>query len=819
MRGATQSRNCMLVLILAGMMGAPGFGTVRFVGNVTNTTVGKDLVDFTLDSGAVARVQMLAPDLVRVRVNPTGVLSQVLSGAISMSNMTAPNTQIVDAGTVVYLRTSQMLAVIQKAPFKTAMVRSDNSLIVADSDNPVGWDTGTGLIFASKYAPPDEHYFGLGLLGGPIDRRGRALVMNNQDSAGYGEFTYPLYSSYPYYFGLRGGKAYGVFLDNPVTPFFDMDSRYVGNLVFGAAQGEIDYYVMAGPTPSGVASTYAKLTGYAPLPPKWTLGYQQSGFGYKSEDQILSTAQTFRQLQIPCDALYFDLFYEDKLQMFSWDPVAYPTPQVMNQKLANIGFERVAIFDSAMLYTDPLWSPFANLGYFVTDSNGAPLAANLFLGQVSFLDLTRSDVRGEYEYLLGNFMQTGINAVWNDLDEPAANYIPYATYNFDGHPRTDQQARNIFALNQARASYEAQQQWRPTIRPWVLTAPGYSGSQRYSAGFSGDTLSTFDSLRVSVEISQHMGLSGQVQFGHDIGGFLGTPSPELYIRWLEFASYTTFFRTHSVDLISPRQPWTYGEPYTSMAQGIIRQHYYILPYLYTLMQQSSQTGSAVLAPLFYYFPSDVQTYSQDQEYMLGPSLLVAPVVQQGATSRMVYLPAGTNWIDYYSETNYAGGQVVSVNAPIDRIPLFARAGSIIPAGPDIQYVTDNSVAPEAVADIYPGANSTFTLYEDDGISMNYVSGNSLQTSISKTTTSNGTKIQIRRRMGTWSPPARKWMLQVHTYPAGPSLVQLNGVALPQATSETALQSLTSGWFYRGTDQRLIIGFPDDPNPLSVSIQN
>ena len=819
MRRATQSRYCGLALILAAVIAAPAFATVQFVGNVTKTTVAKDLADFTLDSGAVARVQMLGPDLARVRVNSTGTLTQVLTGAISISGLAAPNTQIYDTGPVVYLQTSQMLVIVQKAPFKTVMVRSDNSLIVADADNSVGWDTSTGLIFAQKYAPPDEHYFGLGLLGGPIDRRGRVLVMNNQDSAGYSEFTYPLYASYPYYYGLRGGNAYGIFLDNPATPFFDMDSRYVGTLIFGAAQGEMDYYVMAGPAPSTVARTYAKLTGFAPLPPKWTLGYQQSGFGYKSENQILTTAATFRQLQIPCDAMYFDLFYENQLQMFSWDPVAYPTPEVMNQTLANSGFERVAIFDSAMLYSDPLWSPFANLGYFVTDGKGAPLSANLFLGQVSFIDFTRSDARLEYEYLLGNFMQTGISAVWNDLDEPAANYIPYATYSFDGSPRTDQQARNIFALNQTRASYEAQQQWRPTQRPWVLTAPGYSGSQRYSAGFSGDTLSTFDSLRVSVEISQHMGLSGQVQFGHDIGGFLGTPSSELYLRWLEFASYTTFFRTHSLDLNSPRQPWTYGQPYTSMAQAIIGQHYYILPYLYTLMQQSSQSGAAVLAPLLYYFPTDVQTYSQDQEYMLGPSLLVAPVVQQGATSRTVYLPAGANWIDYYSEANYPGGQVINVNAPIDRIPLFVRAGSIIPAGPNLQYVTDNSVPPLAIADIYPGSDSSFTLYEDDGISMNYVTGSSLQTNISKTTSSNGASVQIQRELGTWSPPARKWLIQLHTYPVSPSLVQLDGVTLPEATSETELQSLLQGWFYRTTDQRLLIAFPDSPSTLLVAIQN
>lgn len=812
-------RTLAAILTLALILPSHSAAAVTFIGNVQSTVIGKDLVDFTLDSGAVARVQMLAPDLARVRVNPSGEFTQLLSGAISISGLTAPNTQIVDTGSAVYLQTGQMLVVVQKSPFKTVMVRSDKSLVVADSDYSVAWDTSTGLIFTQKYAPPDEHYFGLGLAGGPIDRRGRVLVMNNQDSAGYGEFSYPLYASYPYYYGVHDGKAYGVFFDNPATPFFDMDSRYAGVLTFGAVQGELDYYVMAGPDPASVAGTYAKLTGFVPLPPKWTLGYHQSGFGYKSEDQILSTAQIFRKLQIPCDAMYFDLFYENKLEMFTWDPVAYPSPQAMNQMLANSGFERVAIFDAAMLISDPLWPAFASLKYLVTDGKGAPLTTSLFLGQASFIDFTRSDTRSLYEYLLGNFMETGIDAVWNDLGEPAANYIPNATYDFDGHPRSDQQARNIYALSQARASYGAQQQWRPTLRPWVLTAPGYSGSQRYSAGFSGDTLSTFDSLRVSVEITQHMGLSGQVQFGHDIGGFLGTPSAELYIRWLEFASYTTFFRTHSLDLNNPREPWTYGEPYTSMARSIISQHYYILPYLYSLVQQSSTSGSPVVVPLLYYFAADAMTYSQDQEYMFGPALLVAPVLQQGALSRSVYLPAGSAWVDYYTDTTYAGGQVVTANAPIDRIPVFVRAGSIIPAGPNLQYIGDTSISPVAIADIYPGPDSSFTLYEDDGTSTSYASGVFLETAIGRTTGANGASVQIRRLGGTWIPPLRQWALNLHAYPVPPSSVQLNGVLLNKAPNENALRAMPQGWFYRTTDQRLLIRFPDGSNAFIITIEN
>jgi alpha-glucosidase len=812
-------RKIMIMAALCLALGVPSEAAINFVGNVTTTAVGQDMVDFAMDSGAVARVQMMAPDLVRVRVNPSGTFSTLVSGAIAPSGLSAPGTVITDTPSASFLQTAQMLVAIQKQPLQIFMVRSDGSLIFADLANSVGWDSVSGLIFAQKFAPATEHYFGLGMLGGPLDRRGRQFVLANQSVAAYGEFSDPLYASYPFYYGLNNGLAYGVFLDNPAAPFFNMDSnQFNGVVTFGAAQGELDYYVMAGPDPAQVANTYGELTGFPPVPPKWTLGYHQSGFGYRSEAQILTTAQTFRSSAIPCDALYFDLFYENNLNIFSYDPVAFPTPQSMNQTLDTSGFKRVAIFDSALNVADPLYSPLSSSGFFLGDGTGKSLVATTFIGPASFLDFSQTQVRNWYEPWLGSFLRSGINAVWNDMDEPWANYIPNAVYGFDGSPHTDLQARNVYALQQASASYAAQQQTNPNIRPWVLTAPGYSGIQRYAAGFSGDTLSTFDSLRVSLQISLHMGLSGQAQFGHDVGGFLGSPTPELYIRWLEFCSFVPFFRTHSFDLIAPREPWTYGEPYTSMARSIINQHYRLLPYLYTLAESTSRTGAPILAPLVYYFPADAQTYTQDQEFMLGPSLLVAPVIQQGASTRSVYLPAGSNWIDYYSDSNFSGGQTVTASAPLERIPLFVRAGAILTEGPQIQFVDDQSAAPAVILDVYPGPDSSFTLYEDNGSTLDYQSGAFLRTQIAKAATSTGTLLQITKQTGSWVAPPRPIWATMHSVATAPSTISLNGKALPLAPAESNLASMSQGWFYDGTKGQLLVRVQDD-SALAISIQN
>ena len=193
-------------------------------------------------------------------------------------------------------------------------------------------------------------------------------------------------------------------------------------------------------------------------------------------------------------------------------------------------------------------------------------------------------------------------------------------------------------------------------------------------------------MRVSVQTSIHMGMSGNNMFGHDIGGFIGSPSPELFLRWLAFGGYTTFFRNHALDTTAAKEPWAFGEPYTTMAREIINQRYRILPYLYSLHELAAREADPVLAATFFHFPEDVATYQQDTEYMLGPSLLVAPVFTAGATERTLYLPAGTDWYDLGTDQKYAGGQEITVAAPLDHIPVFVRAGSMLPLASVRQHV-------------------------------------------------------------------------------------------------------------------------------------
>ena len=800
------------VLLLAGL---PLAAAIQTAGNVVSTQIGSDQVDFTLDSGAVARVQTLDAGLVRVRVNPSGTLSTAVSGAVAASGLTAPGAAIIDTGDGVIMSTSLAIISITKAPFAVVVQRPDHSVVTADVPGGITFNTATGVISDEKIADAKEAFFGLGERGGPINRRGRVFLMHNVDSSGYGEFTDPLYISIPFYYGILNGQAYGIFLDNPADPFFDMDSSKTNTVVFGASAGELNYYVMPGPTTSSVANTYGRLTGFNSLPPKWSLGYHQSRYGYVSQVQLTTIANHFRSLQIPCDVLWMDIDYMNGRNIFSWNPATFPTPSQMNQDLDALGFKRVNILEPLIRTSDPLW-PFVNQsGFLVQNPDSTSVVTSIWFGDISFLDFTNPATVAWYQQSLAAFLTTGTNGLWADLNEPAQNFMPQATYNFAGSPRPDLQGRNTYALSELGVINSVQRTLHPNDRPWAISRSGYSGIQRYSANWSGDTLSSFDSLRVSLEMSISMGLSGQNFFGHDVGGFLGAPSAELYLRWLEFGSYIPLFRTHSTNTSPPRQPWSFGDPYTGMARGVINQRYKLLPYIYSLSASASTTGSPIVAPLAYYFPADTSTFGEDQSFLLGPSLLVAPIIKQGAISRDVYLPQGASWFDYYSDQLYAGGTTAKATAALDTIPVYVRAGSIIPGGPLMQYVTDPGPAPMLTLDVYPGPDSNFTLYEDDGESMAYTLGANQQTLMTLTSPNNWTVVTMVRYGGAFSLPNRPIWLYFHAVPAPPASVYVNQIQLNPASSLSALGS-GYGWYFDATTSKLTVRVQDAPG-LQVTV--
>jgi alpha-glucosidase len=786
-------------------------------GAVTACRVQQTTVDCDLASGGRIVVDLYANDIVRVRVSPDSVLQDQTTGALVASARHANQGVVYDTSTGVFVVTPSLTFALFKTPLQLAMWRADGTLVGASLPNGFGWNRTEGTIAVSYFALPGERYLGFGERGGAIDRRGRVLWMKNTDRAGFTSQSDPLYISIPYFYALRDGKAAGVYVDSGALPYFDLDSSGSGLLTFGVASGDLDYYVMAGPRPIDVAKSYRQLTGPNQLPPLWTLGYHPSRYSYMSQNEVLSTAWWLRALQLPADVLYFDIDYLDQLRMFTWNSSTFPDPASMNLQLKAWGFHSVNIMEPLNHVDDPLrgWLDFSK--YYLTGPTGESLVNEIWYGMVSWLDFSKAPVRDWYRAALRGFLGAyHIDGVWNDLNEPAQNHMPEAVYDFDGHPRTDAEARNLYALLEAQTSYEAQRELRPDVRPWVFSRSGFAGMHRYGANWGGDADTSFASLRANVEMSLSMGLSGQPFFGHDIGGFLGSPSPELFLRWMTFSAYTPLFRNHAINTSERREPWAFGEPYLSMARNIINERYRLIPYFYSLFHHDAASGQPVLSPLAFHFPADATAPAINDEFLLGPSLLVAPILEQGATSRWVYLPLGPTWIHERTGIASQGGAWVPVQAAVDQIPVFVRDGSIIPRAPVAQSTAEQPLNRRSL-DVYCGTAAAFDLYEDDGVSFGYESGQSLLTHLACTPGST-TTLTITRGAGTWTPPAdRQWRINLHRIATAPATVRRGTDVLPQVASEAALDAAAQGWLY-DANQRLIIKVADQSAPIVITVQ-
>jgi alpha-glucosidase len=789
---------------------------LHWAGAATSCSSERATIDCSLNGGGRIRIDLYADDVVRMRLSPEAVFRDRPTGALVSTAMRANSGHVLDAGSAVLLVSPRVTVELLKSPLRVIIWRADGSLISVDQENAVGWDTATGVVFTRKIAFPGEQFLGLGERGGPINRRGRRLTMRNTDWAGFTASSDPLYLSIPFFYSFREGKAAGIYVDSGATPFFEFDPGGDGVLTFGVLAGDLDYYVMAGPEPVSVARGYRQLTGPNQLPPLWTLGYHQSRYSYVSQDEVLSTARLLRTLEIPADVLYFDIDYLDRLRMFTWNQAAFPSPDTMNTLLKTWGFRSVNIMEPINRTDDPLHGFLAQSDFYLHGSGGQLLINQIWYGLVSWLDFSRTAARNWYKDALKSFLSTYvIDGVWNDLNEPAQNFMPEAVYNFDGEPRTDLEARNLYALLMAKTSFEAQRELRPSVRPWIFSRSGFAGLHRYGANWGGDAESSFASLRANVEITVSMGLSGQPFFGHDIGGFLGSPSPELFLRWLTFSAYTPLFRNHATNTSARREPWAFGEPYLSMARNIINDRYRLIPYIYSLFHHDAVRAEPVIAPLPFHFPSDALTYVINDQFLLGPSLLVAPIDREGETGRWVYLPAGADWIDQRTDLRTEGGSWVFATAGIGEIPVFVRDGAIVPRAP-AALSTGAQPLNRRSLDVYCGVPASFELYDDDGNSFDYETGGFLTSTIT-CTPGTATTIRIERTSGLWHPPAdRTWWAHVHRVAVKPSSVSKMATALPIVPSETALETVPEGWTYT-SDQRVIVKIQDQPTPLSVSI--
>ena len=720
------------------------------VGSVTRASRSKtNGVVLDTSSRAKVMIEFFDLDVVRIRIAPNGIFERDFSYAIDYSrDRKTPVTKLAqNASEITLTNFSGAKVIVTRAAFSVRIVDEvGREILRDDSARPVLFDRRTGEIQTSKIRNGEvETYYGFGEKAFlEMSRAGKFIVNWNTDTFSYPVGTDPIYQSIPFFYALRDGKCYGLFFNNTFRTWFDMGKTSPARYSFGADGGELDYFVFTGGkdrSPKKVLEDYANLTGRTPLPPIWSLGNHQSRWSYFPAKRVREIADGFRSRKIPADVIHLDIDYMDGYRVFTWDKARFPDPKDLVSDLKEDGFHTVLIIDPG-IKVDPAYGTYADgkrLGMFVKNRDGTELNRNVWPQASAFPDFTDPKAREWFGAQFKGHIGEGIGGFWTDMNEPGVfltettpkpdtfhhpdKTFPYDTpHKGDGMAGDHRRYHNVYGMQMARSTYEGVKKLRPEKRPFVLTRAGFAGVQRFSAVWTGDNYASWDHLAMTIPMMTNLSVSGVPFVGADVGGFNDRPSGELYTRWLQAATLTPFLRSHSVGWSGNKEPWEYGDDFTPINRSYIELRYKFLPYLYTLFYEHERTGQPIMRPLWYEFPDDKLTYLVSDEYMVGSDILVAPVVKEGMRNRDAYFPAGATWINWWTGERLEGGKQHRVDAPLDRLPLFVRAGAVIATQNAIQHtgeMKDADITLNVAAGITPGKTEVSDIHQDAGDGYGY----------------------------------------------------------------------------------------------------
>ena len=761
---------------------------------------------------SIVELSVLAPDLIRVRAARDGKFLPDESVAVVKTDWTSVRFSVDSTAHHIRIRTSGLTVYIQKDPLR--IVFEDPAGRVLNEDDPqngMGWDGKEVRVWKRK--PKDEFYFGLGEKAGSLNRTGKSFTMWNSDIPGYKADTDPLYQSVPFFYGFRNGRAYGIFFDNSYWSSFDFGKESPDRYSFGAQGGEINYYFFAGPKPEDVLSRYTELVGRMPLPPRWSLGYQQCRWSYYPESRVRQLAATFREKKIPCDVIYLDIDYMQGYRIFTWSRKNFPEPKTMIGDLGKAGFKFVVIVDPG-IKVDSTYRAFQTgtaQNVFLKYPDGKPFVGKVWPGDCEFPDFSNPTARSWWGANFKVLTDAGVRGFWNDMNEPSVFDGPDKTVALDvihydnGLYTSHAKNHNTYGMLMTEATYDGVRMLRPTERPFVLTRASYAGGQRYAAAWTGDNESRWDNLEMALWMSLGVSMSGQPFIGSDIGGFMGSPSGELFARWLELGVFTPLMRGHSVINSPNKEPWAFGPTFEAINRKTIDLRYQFLPYIYTVMYEASQTGLPAMRPLCFEYPEDPSFIWNENEFMFGNNVLVAPVLWEGDSTRDVHLPAG-EWYDYWTDQKLEGGKNITVSAPVDRLPMFVKAGAILPTQQIVQY-TDQSPIDPLTLSVYPGNSFSSDYYEDDGVSFKYQEGDFMHRAYRQERGDKEIMLRITRSEGKYQPPSRELLVRFVDVSKDPRSVLVSGVVLDKG-----------GWSYDASARILTVKTKDTTEEMTIEVK-
>lgn len=765
----------------------------HYLGDVTSFEFDGQRLDVRCGQAAL-RVELLAPEVARVRLAPDGQFDHGFSYAVARTEWPPVEATFQAGAATLELRSAALICRVQRAPCRISFYDPLGRLLATDAEG-LGWGAaveGDRPVIGRQRLLPGAHFYGLGEKAFPMARRGRRFELYNTDPACYELGDDPLYQSIPFFLGLlpvastgSGGRsggasaAYGLLLDNPARSFFDFGHSDGDRLSFSAAAGELRYYFMAAPRLSGVLESYGELTGRMALPPLWALGFHQARWSYPDEATVRELAAQFRQRSIPLDALYLDIDYMDEFRCFTWNQEAFPSYREMIADLRAEGIRTVAIIDAGVK-VDPGYAVYDDglaRGAFLRTADGAPFVGPVWPGDCHFPDFTDPAVRAWWGQLYAGLLEDGIAGFWNDMNEPSLFddvILPDDTpFHLEGHGATHRQMHNAYGTQMARATAEGLARLRPDQRQLVISRSAYAGHQRHAMVWTGDNFSTWEHLRLTVAMGLSLGLSGIPFHGADVGGFAGDCTGELLARWTQLGALTPFFRNHAAMGTADQEPWAFGPEIEAICRRAIELRYELLPAIYTAFWESGQSGAPIMRPLVLAYQSDPIAINLDDQFTLGSDLLVAPVLEEGAAGRSVYLPAG-QWYDFWRGQRLAGQREHWADAPLDLVPLFVKAGTVLPMQP-VQQHTAQPPAETVTLRVYPGIGESLW-YEDDGETLAYQAGQFKLTRFALRGDDTWLHVAVNSE-GSFISPRRRWAWQIHGLAGAPESVEVDGEAV------------------------------------------
>lgn len=695
-----------------------------------------DTLYFTSENNVVLQLTIQRDSVLRFRYTTTSIFENDFSYAITRYASRGFNhLKVTEDDRNYIITTSKLICHISKEDMRKSIFDAKDNSLISEDEQGFHWEEsyeyGGNIVKMSKNSQEKESYYGLGDKPVALNLKGKRFENWVTDSYAFDKDTDPIYKAIPFYTGLHHEKAYGIFFDNTFRSFFDFCQERRNVTSFWAQGGEMNYYFIYGPEMGEVVSNYTDLTGKPhELPPLWALGYHQCKWSYYPESNVKEVTNKFRELKIPCDAIYLDIDYMDGFRCFTWNKEYFPDPKRMVKELADDGFKTVVIIDPG-IKIDNDYSVFKEgleKDYFCKRADGPYMKGKVWPGECYFPDFTKPEVREWWSGLFKELIEDiGVKGVWNDMNEPAIMDVPGKTFpndvrhDYDGNVCSHRKAHNIYGMQMARATYQGLKKFSYPKRPFVITRAAYAGTQRYTSTWTGDNVASWEHLTIANLQAQRMCMSGFSFVGSDIGGFAEQPNGELYARWIQLSVFHPFCRTHSSGDHGDQEPWAFGENITDIVRKFIEIRYQLLPYLYTAFWRYTTEGIPILKSLVLYDQADTQTHYRNDEFIFGEKILACPITEPNAKGRRMYVPEG-NWYNFWDNTLVKGGNEVWVDADIDSMPIFVKEGAIIPKYPIQQYVGEKNIEELHLDVFYKLGKEKSQVYEDAEDGFDYKKG-------------------------------------------------------------------------------------------------